>query len=169
MKSSETYLPQGSSSLNFGSMAKGLLSKVGVKSDWIATNRITIPDPSYLLQNLGLESGLGLPHDVLTGDMTPGSCWPMIGYKGFITIKLASSISPVALAFNHLHKSDAKDISTAPKHFEVYMNLSNNQNIHFDGFYDITKANSLQLFDFPTIEDNDATADTITVVINSNV
>lgn len=167
IKSSETYLPKDRNT-NFGAIAKGILSKIGVQSDWIAKNSLVLPDPSYLLQNIGLESGLGLPHDVLTGDMTLGSCWPMNGYKGFITIKLASSISPVALAINHLSISEATDISTAPKHFEVFMNLSNNQNIHFDGYYDITKADSLQLFDFPNIDNVDATADNITIVINSN-
>ncbi|XP_048869201.1 SUN domain-containing protein 1 isoform X6 [Brienomyrus brachyistius] len=62
------------------------------------------------------------PRVVIQPDVHPGNCWPFKGSKGFLLIRLSRKIIPTAVSLEHLAKalSPIGNISSAPRHFEVY-------------------------------------------------
>ena len=68
---------------------------------------------------MGVDHGVGNPEDVLSPDMTLGSCWPMKGSSGMITIKLNGLVSVTAVSIDHIPKNEALNINSAPKDFRV--------------------------------------------------
>ena len=60
------------------------------------------------------------PEEMLSPDMTTGSCWPMEGSRGFAVLRLRSEIRPTEVAIEHISHTIAPDYSTAPNEFEVY-------------------------------------------------
>nr|XP_023655643.1 SUN domain-containing protein 1-like isoform X2 [Paramormyrops kingsleyae] len=62
------------------------------------------------------------PRVVIQPDVHPGNCWPFKGSKGFLVIRLSRKIIPTAFSLEHLAKalSPLGNLSSAPRHFEVY-------------------------------------------------
>lgn len=62
------------------------------------------------------------PGQALTLDLTPGSCWPMVGSQGNLTVQLARSITPAGVTIMHVPKELAHDPSrsSAPADFIVW-------------------------------------------------
>lgn len=76
---------------------------------------------------------IGSPEDAISSDMQPGSCWPMAGSSGSITIRLAESISIDGVAVEYVHRNKVKNVSSAPKNFKVY--AMNNINTNSKGLF----------------------------------
>lgn len=69
---------------------------------------------------LGWEHSIGGPNEAITSGISPGQCWAMNGSKGDLTIRLLKSITPTAMTIEHVHRSQAVDLSTAPKDFQLW-------------------------------------------------
>ncbi len=51
--------------------------------------------------------------------MHPGSCWPMKGTKGFVTLRLAEPIMFESITIEHQSMAKVTGSETAPRHFEI--------------------------------------------------
>jgi len=112
---------------------------------------------------------VGVPEDSFTEDMTIGSCWPMSGSSGYITIQLARRIRVDAIAIDHINEQEAININTAPRDFVVYGSSSTMEKTELvSGTYDISAddQNTSQVFDLPT--ENCVEVEQITLQIESN-
>eukprot|EP00823_Brevimastigomonas_motovehiculus_P002994 TRINITY_DN179_c1_g1_i1.p1 TRINITY_DN179_c1_g1~~TRINITY_DN179_c1_g1_i1.p1 ORF type:complete len:1047 (+),score=360.22 TRINITY_DN179_c1_g1_i1:119-3259(+) len=62
------------------------------------------------------------PDEMLTSDMTPGSCWPMKMNKekpGYAVIRFRQPIVPTHITLEHTHVSISPNATTAPKNFHI--------------------------------------------------
>ena len=57
---------------------------------------------------------------VIMSDENLGSCWPMEGNQGQLTIQLSQPIHAISIAIEHISRSITADATTAPRDFEVY-------------------------------------------------
>lgn len=70
----------------------------------------------------------GTPYAALTADTSVGSCWPMVGTKGVLSVHLAAPIMLTAVTIDHLPRElkmgrtpmNAAISSSAVKHFSIY-------------------------------------------------
>lgn len=53
---------------------------------------------------LGVDIGVGKPNDAISEDMTIGSCWPLQGSNGIITVKLKNPIYITSITVDHIPK-----------------------------------------------------------------
>lgn len=59
------------------------------------------------------------PKTVIESGMDVGSCWPMAGSEGFVSIALRQPILPTHVSLEHISHLIAPDYSTTPKKFKV--------------------------------------------------
>lgn len=82
----------------------------------------------------------------------PGRCLPLKGSDVFVTIGLRVPIFPQAVTLEHVSKRVAYDLTSAPKHFEVYGSTTTNENQQLswillgEFIYDITADSNVQTF-----------------------
>jgi hypothetical protein len=69
---------------------------------------------SYVSFSLSSPS---LPQD----NMNVGSCWPMSGSDGFVTIGLRERIIPRSISLQHISSAIAPDHTTTPKEFTIWV------------------------------------------------
>ena len=60
------------------------------------------------------------PEDAIDISMTPGSCWPMKGSSGQLTIKFSHAIILEEILLSHISYKITPDYSTAPKNLKIY-------------------------------------------------
>ncbi|XP_075790385.1 SUN domain-containing protein 3-like isoform X3 [Pelodiscus sinensis] len=62
------------------------------------------------------------PDVILQRDNAPGNCWALRGSRGFVVVKLARVIQPLAVTLDHIAKKDSQteEISSAPQNFAIY-------------------------------------------------
>lgn len=99
------------------------------------TSETYIPTVSALANNPGILGGLshGIsktllgagPEDAISSLMTRGSCWPMQGSNGHLTVQLSRPIVVNAVTLEHL--MNAEDISSAPRTFHVFVKADNSE------------------------------------------
>ncbi|XP_069508997.1 SUN domain-containing protein 2-like isoform X2 [Ambystoma mexicanum] len=53
-------------------------------------------------------------------EMVPGSCFPMEGQKGVVTLKLNTSVAVSSVGLDHLPRSLSHNVTVAPRDFTVY-------------------------------------------------
>ena len=51
---------------------------------------------------LGIDRDTGIPEDAISTDMTLGSCWPMAGQEGFLTVDLQHEVMVDAVSIQHI-------------------------------------------------------------------
>jgi hypothetical protein len=87
----------------------------------------------------GIEQGVGSPEDALKEDMTLGSCWPMAGSSGVLSIKLKSKVAITAISIDHIPKNEAINISSAVKNFRLTGGIDQamDQRVLVEGSYSI--------------------------------
>ena len=103
---SVTYTPP---EMNFKHLFSNLLDYSGLNTNSfimnpIATGITSVADaivPSAF-HFLGLDFGIGRPEDALSSDMSLGSCWPMLGTYGIMTIKLSRPVMIESISIDHI-------------------------------------------------------------------
>lgn len=65
--------------------------------------------------------------EVLNDNMSVGSCWPMAGQAGFVSIGLREQITPTSVSIQHIATTIAPDYTTTPKEFSIYVRNNNTQ------------------------------------------
>ncbi|KAL0485502.1 hypothetical protein AKO1_003068, partial [Acrasis kona] len=60
------------------------------------------------------------PETILNSDNTIGNCWAFPGSRGYAVIKLPYPIIPKSFSVDHVSRSIAPDMSSAPRIFSVY-------------------------------------------------
>ncbi|XP_076890280.1 SUN domain-containing protein 1-like [Bidens hawaiensis] len=103
----------------------------------------------------------------------PGDCFPLKGDTGFVDIKLRTAIVPEAITLEHVSKSVAFDISSAPKHCKVFGWLYNDedtQNEHLltEFTYDLEKSVAQTFNVLGTKGEDPIVIDTIRIQLMSN-
>ncbi|XP_069508996.1 uncharacterized protein [Ambystoma mexicanum] len=58
--------------------------------------------------------------DASNQEMVPGSCFPMEGQKGVVTLKLNTSVAVSSVGLDHLPRSLSHNVTVAPRDFTVY-------------------------------------------------
>lgn len=112
------------------------------------------------------------PRTIIQPDRMPGQCWAFKGSQGYIVIQLAGRVKPKGFSLEHIPKtlSPSGEIDSAPKEFEVWGLLSENEEgVHLGSYEYRQDGEPLQYFSV----DSDATgADEyfplIELKINSN-
>jgi SUN domain-containing protein 1/2 len=69
---------------------------------------------------LGIDRSTGVPEDAISRDVSLGSCWPMDGQRGYITILLQQEIMVESISIQHVSRQEATDIRSAPHEFSVF-------------------------------------------------
>jgi len=83
----------------------------------------------------------------------PGRCLPLKGSDVFVTIGLRIPIFPQAITLEHISKSVAYDLTSAPKHITVYGSTTTDEKQQFSWIllgeftYDVTADSNVQTFD----------------------
>ncbi|KAL6299908.1 UNC-like C-terminal-domain-containing protein [Sparassis latifolia] len=60
------------------------------------------------------------PSTVLQGDVGPGSCWPMAGSSGYITINLSEPIWITNVTVDHAPPTSPREVDSAPRSFVLW-------------------------------------------------
>ncbi|KAK9449882.1 uncharacterized protein V1518DRAFT_414972 [Limtongia smithiae] len=68
--------------------------------------------------------------DALQTDITLGSCWPFAGQVGTLGVRLSEWVYIDEVAINHIPKDTARDITTAPKEIEVWVEVNDEDDRH---------------------------------------
>ncbi|KAM0014477.1 putative SUN domain-containing protein [Helianthus debilis subsp. tardiflorus] len=103
----------------------------------------------------------------------PGECFPLKGDTGFVDVKLRTAIVPEAITLEHVSKSVAFDISSAPKHCKIWGWLQNEEDTQKEHLlteftYDLEKSVA-QTFNVLDPKDEDSIViDTIRLELMSN-
>jgi hypothetical protein len=63
-----------------------------------------IPALNRFYNFIGVDVGVGKPKDAISEDMTIGSCWPLQGSNGIITIKLKHPVYITSITIDHIPK-----------------------------------------------------------------
>jgi len=120
---SETYSPDNSNISSLGSVWWSKFIPQDwerlLPSDWEKWN---VGIPSYVYHSLGVLSGdLAPPEAMIHKKTLPGSCWPMEGQIGKVTLKLSYPVVIESVSIDHISpdiipegKSDS-----APKHIKI--------------------------------------------------
>jgi SUN domain-containing protein 1/2 len=97
------------------------------------TSETYIPTVSNLAANPGLlgEFSHGIskallgagPEDAISSIVKKGSCWPMLGSTGALTVQLSTPVLLNAITLDHFVNSD--DMTSAPRTFHVYVKADN--------------------------------------------
>jgi hypothetical protein len=75
---------------------------------------------SYLYPKRANSATTAKAFHVLQPDTTPGNCWPFIGSRANITIRLACPVAVASVTIDHVHpKIDPNKNRTALKDFRV--------------------------------------------------
>ncbi|XP_076952519.1 SUN domain-containing protein 1-like [Bidens hawaiensis] len=103
----------------------------------------------------------------------PGECFPLKGDTGFVDIKLRTAIVPETITLEHVSKSVAFDISSAPKRCKVFGWLYNDedtQNKHLltEFTYDLEKSVAQTFNVLGTKGEDPIVIDTIRLQLMSN-
>jgi len=123
---SETYSPESSSRNESSSLGSVWWNKFIPQdweryfpSDWEYWN---VGVPSYVYHSLGFLSGnVAPPESMIQKNTLPGSCWPIKGSNGEVTLKLAYPIVVDSVSVDHVSSNIVKDrnIDSAPKRMKV--------------------------------------------------
>lgn len=73
---------------------------------------------NWLIQQFG-HGTTNPPNTMLTSDMSLGNCWAFDGAHGFVLIRLPSPVAPDSFSVDHIHRSIAPNIGSAPRLFTV--------------------------------------------------
>lgn len=113
---SPTYIP-GKHLLDAGVMSLVELTGLTSVHDLYksVSNSVDLPNA------LGYVVDLGTPEDALNPILVPGSCWPMLGSAGNLTVQIARSVLVKGISIDHLSRSEAgKTWESAPRRFSLY-------------------------------------------------
>ncbi|KAI7743154.1 hypothetical protein M8C21_023601 [Ambrosia artemisiifolia] len=103
----------------------------------------------------------------------PGECFPLKGDNGFVDVKLRTAIVPEAVTLEHVSKSVAFDISSAPKHCKVWGWLQNDEDTQKEHLlteftYDLEKSIAQTFNVLDTKGEDQIVIDTIRLELLSN-
>eukprot|EP01038_Epipyxis_sp_PR26KG_P005043 gene5043-7037_t len=73
-----------------------------------------------ILNTLGIHIGVGTPEDAISLDTSLGSCWPVEGSSGILTVEIAFPILFKSMSIDHISSDEAININTAPKDFKLF-------------------------------------------------
>jgi len=120
---SETYLPDYSNKSSLGSVWWSKFIPQDwerlLPSDWEKWN---VGIPSYIYHSLGFLSGdLAPPEAMIHKKTLPGSCWPMEGQIGQVTLKLSYPVVIESVSIDHISSDIIPEgkINSAPKHIKI--------------------------------------------------
>ena len=139
--------------LNYATPSAGAKIRLELTSD-------TYSDKNYMPNNYWIQalrmsswvhSGIGIPEDALSEEMSIGHCWPMKGTNGTLTVELAEELYVHSVTIDHILPEESKDIRSAPKHFKVFSqgNLEDDRVFLLADVYDISKKQQAQNFVVP--------------------
>ncbi|KAK9354032.1 hypothetical protein V1523DRAFT_432907 [Lipomyces doorenjongii] len=74
-----------------------------------------------------LSKDIPTPSEALDPEIALGRCWAFPGQEGTLGIRLSEWIYADEIAINHIPKSLARDVRSAPKEFEFWVEVSNDK------------------------------------------
>ncbi|KAK9366670.1 hypothetical protein V1509DRAFT_596932 [Lipomyces kononenkoae] len=74
-----------------------------------------------------LSKEVSTPSEALDSEIALGRCWAFPGQEGTLGIRLSEWIYVDEIAINHIPKSLARDVRSAPKEFEFWVEVNNDK------------------------------------------
>jgi Sad1 / UNC-like C-terminal len=107
--------------------------------------------PSVIQHALGIRDSATVPPEaILDGSIIPGSCWPMSGSKGHVTIRLPYPVTVSAVTLDHASPhllSESMEFTSAPRKIRVIGYPPCSDNCRGMGF-DLSKGSTLATIDY---------------------
>jgi SUN domain-containing protein 1/2 len=107
--------------------------------------------PSVVQHALGIRDSATVPPEaILDGSIIPGSCWPMSGSKGHVTIRLPYPVTVSALTLDHASPhllSESMEFTSAPRKIRVIGYPPCTDDCRGMGF-DLSKGSTLATMDY---------------------
>jgi len=124
--------PRATRAMIHSEMEKYAADRIGIPDFALASvggsivKKHGLTSPSYDPEKLSFHplsvfrTGTRAPETVLDSDVTIGRCWPCEVYACNITIELSKALNIQQVSIDHISKSIAHDIGSAPKDFSVF-------------------------------------------------
>jgi len=116
---SQTFVPPN---WRLQNVVEHILSSYGVSKGFVDLLPLANAEKHFLQLTslLGIDRSTGVPEDAISRDVSLGSCWPMDGQRGYITILLQQEIMVESISIQHVSRQEATDIRSAPHELSFF-------------------------------------------------